>query len=260
MSGLLPALRPRPRPTSGRWLVATAVVGAVCVGAGIGVFTTAALMERELSPLVFALPAPQVTQVVAPAEPAPAWTPTPCGVSDADPDPARWTIGEEHVGPFSACDSEALDLEATRAALPALAITPVPDAMGAEYRIAFEGRHELRLRAGQGGPYIAIEGRAIATPWGTRVGDRLRSVRARHRDLQCHYGAADGDESLTCFRSAEPDFGPGDGWRDSLQYDVDARRLTHAQREALAAGGMLPVEAFDELVVKAIRWAPSSRR
>ncbi|MDB4957113.1 MAG: hypothetical protein JWO36_4682 [Myxococcales bacterium] len=242
----------RPAHAHSRWPFVVVSALAASIGLNAGLLGVLALTSRPAALPFESPPRVQVAPMPVPIMVAMPRAATPCKAAvDSDPDPARWTIGTDHVGPFSACATYTLD--AVRDLVPALTVTAEPfdqDITHSIIHIAHDGKPLLTI-----GPRInnntdltiTIESREIATPWGVRVGDRVRDGLSRYRDLHCYYGAAEGEENLWCSRGAGVE-----RVEDGTSYDLEVAPVDRAM--LASSNGDISVKDVAHIRIKTISW------
>jgi len=262
-------LRPTLRVT--RFMVP---VGTALVAMAAFVVGHATATDEPARPIVIAAPTPPAEPPPAPAppgpepdiEPAPAVAPEPAPppappaqhcppVHQESTPPSEWTMSEEHLGPFARCLT-AIDLAFVKRVLPDHDVTEEPQPYFPDhhlFKVTRRGRPFLTIwPPSNDGPGLRIEIHTpeIATPWRVRVGDRVGTLAARHRDLACMYGALQGDENLWCKRVET-----GDGWRDTLLYTIDMRPLG---TDRSLVREEIDTSRIAHLRIEAIRWQPAA--
>jgi hypothetical protein len=166
-------------------------------------------------------------------------------------------MSDEHFGPFTRCMPE-IDLAYVKGVLPGFTVTtePVPYFPDHHYfKVSRRGQPFLSIwpASKDGGPGLRIEIHTseIETPWRVKVGDRLGTLSAHHRGIECLYGALQGDENLWCRRGASS----RDGWRDTLLYSMDMRPLG---QDRSAVQGEIDPARLSHLRIEKITWSPAT--
>jgi hypothetical protein len=163
-------------------------------------------------------------------------------------------MSDDHFGPISRCAQ--LDLAYLKELLAGYEVAE-------EQQDGFPGLVYFKV-TGRGRPFLSIwpassdgsglrveiQARELETPWRVRVGDRVGTLAAHHRDLACMYGAAEGAEGLWCRRIPT-----GDGWRDSLLYTIGMRPLG-ADRSLVQ--GEIDLARIGHLRIESITWQPAT--
>jgi hypothetical protein len=172
----------------------------------------------------------------------------PCQKSQNDGTPIeKWTIGEDHFGPFAACAN--VDRAFIEQVMPGYEVVDATANHGLSkaFQVLANKRPVLLVipKAADRLTIVAYDPE-IETPWRIKVGDRLKKLRASARDVYCTYTA---DAHVWCQRS-----GMGGGWTDTLSYSLDVRPLGKNTAELFQYDYNAHLGRLDHLALDAISW------
>lgn len=194
----------------------------------------------------------QVKTIEVPVENQPVVSEPECRTSPDDGKPIeKWTIGEDHFGPFVGCAT--IDRAYVERAMPGYEVVATTTDHGRTqaFQVLANKRQVLLVTPKHefGKLSILSYEREIETPWRLAVGDKLKKLRGSFRDVYCTYTSD--DDRLWCQRS-----GMGGGWTDTLAYSLNLAPLgtSRAQLFEYDFNDKAHLDRLNGLAIDAISW------